>query len=153
MTFRLTVAAATATALLAALSLLPATASARGHKTQVREFTGTVTKVARGGRSFRLRRAGRAAVRVRVARATKFAKGAGPRAGRKLMVKARHERHGWLARSVKLVPVVVDDEPVGDPLGDDEFTDDPLGDEGDDGILDDLDEPVDDLLGSPDEEE
>ena len=157
MTLRMPAAALAATALLAALSIAPSPASAaKGPKSAVREFTGTVASVKSGGKSFRLRRSGRAAIQVRVVRKTKVAKGAKPRKGRKLVIKARRSKGGWVARSVKLVPPVADEEEteLGDDAlgGDDEEIagDEESGDEGD-GV--DLDDTVGDLFGDSGDEE
>jgi len=126
MTLRTTAVALAAVALLA----LPAGATAgKGSKAAVREFTGTVSAVK--GKSFTLRRSGRAAVVVKLARRTKVAKGAGPRKGRKLVVKARRAKKAWVARSVKLVPVAgrqEDDEFASEE--EDPLDEEPLGDAG-----------------------
>lgn len=159
MTFRMPAAALAATALLVALSIAPSPASAaKGSKSVVREFTGTVASVKSGGKSFRLRRSGRAAIHVRVVRKTKVAKGAKPRKGRKLVIKARRSKGGWVARSVKLVPPVADEETESgdDALGgdDEEIAGDEEVEYGDEGDGVDLDDTVGDLFGdSGDEEE
>ncbi len=136
-----------------ALLALPAPATAgKGTKTSVREFTGTVVSVGAKGKSFRLRRSGRAAVVVRLSRKTKVAKGAKPRKGRKLVVKARRSKRGWRARSLKLVPEVSEKD---DEFGDDEpFEDEPLADEGEDEEADpglDLEDALGDTFGEDDE--
>ena len=116
----------------------------------MREFTGTVASVTAKGKSFRLRRTGRAALVVKLSRKTKVAKGAKPRKGRKLVVKARLSKKGWLARSVRLVPVASgedEDLSLDDPLGEE-----PEGDAGEELELD-LEDPLDDLLGDEDSEE
>jgi hypothetical protein len=143
----------TSAAALAAIALLavpgPA-AAAKKSKPAVREFTGTVASVAGRGRSFRLRRGGRAPVVVKISRRTRVAKGAKPRKGRKLVVRARRTGKGWLARSVKLVSVPADDNAQGDDesLGDDvEFGGDDQadGEDADPGL--DLEDTLDDVLG------
>lgn len=141
-------AALAATALLAALSLVPSTASAgKGTKPVVREFTGTVAAVKAGGKSFRLKRAGRPALQVRLVGKTRVAKGARPRKGRKLVVKARRGKRNWVARSVKLVPVVVDDETDDEALDTADDPADDLGDEAGDDLGDDFGDDVGDDLG------
>ena len=145
----------TSAAALAAIALLaaPGPAAAAGKsKPAVREFTGTVASVAGKGRSFRLRRGGRAAVVVRVSRRTRVARGAAPRKGRKLVVRARRTRRGWLARSVRLAPVPAQDDTSGlEPFGEDEEfgADDPVeGEDSDPGL--DLEDALDDVLGAGD---
>ena len=136
-----------------ALLALPAPATAgKGSKTSVREFTGTVVSVGAKGKSFRLRRSGRAAVWVRLSRKTRVAKGAKPRKGRKLVVKARRAKRVWKARSLRLVPVVGDQE---DELGEDDeaFEDEPFADdedaeEADPGL--DLEDTLGDIFGGDD---
>lgn len=163
MTFRIPAAALAATAVLAALSAVPSPASAaKGSKSAVREFKGTVAAVKPGGKSFRLRRSGQAAIQVRVVRKTKVAKGAKPRKGRKLVVKARRDKRGWVARSVKLVPVVADDQTESgdeqisgdEEIAGDEFGDEEEGETGDEGDGIDVDETLGDVFGdSPEEQE
>lgn len=150
MNFRTPAAALAVVALLA----LPAPATAgKGAKTSVREFTGTVVSVGAKGKSFRLRRSGRAAVVVRLSRKTRVAKGAKPRKGRKLVVKARRSKRGWKARSLKLVPAV--SEKKGDEFGDDEpFEDEPFADGEEDEDADpglDLEDALGDIFGEDDE--
>ena len=122
MTLRTTAAAVVAIALLA----LPATATAgKGSKPAVREFTGTVSAVK--GKSFTLRRSGRAAVVVKLARKSRVAKGAKPLKGRKLVVKARRVKKAWVARSVKLVPVATQEDDEFATEDDDLLDEEPLG--------------------------
>ena len=146
MTLRTPAAALAALALLA----LPAPASAAtSPKSAVREFTGTVASVAGKGKSFRLRRTGRAAVVVKVSRKTRVAKGAKPRRGRKLVVRARRSGRAWLARSVKLVPVPVaqEDDPEEDIVGDEpDLADEEFGDDDSDPVLD-LEDTLGDVFG------
>lgn len=147
-------AALAAASLLAVLSLAPPASAAKRSKPSVREFTGTVVSVRAKQKTFRLRRSGRPSVVVRLSRKTKVAKGARPRKGRVLVVKARRvKKKGWVARSVKLVPVVADDDQTapGDPVDDEPVA----GDEDEDlddleEIVGDLDDDVGDLLGDDD---
>lgn len=138
-------AAVAATALIALLAGVPSPAgAATSSKSAVREFQGTVASVAARDKSFRLRRTGRAAVVVRVSRRTRVAKGAKPRKGRKLVVKARRSKKGWVARSVKLAPAPAAQEPDDELSGEDSLDDEPLDEE------ETADEPeldVDDILG------
>lgn len=120
----------TAAAALAAIALfaLPTSVSAKSSKPAVREFTGTVSSAS--AKSFKLRRPGRAAVVVRVSRKTRVARGAKPRKGRKLVVKARRHGRAWLARSVRLVPVPAGEEvDGGEQPGDGVIEDQPDPDE------------------------
>ncbi len=142
MTLRTTAAALAAIALVA----MPTAAAAKGPKPVVREFTGTVSAVK--GKTFTLRRSGRTPVVVKLARKTKVAKGARPRKGRKLVVRATRVKKAWVARGVKLVPVAVRED---DELDDDEDPLDvePLLDEDELGV--DLEETFEDLLPDLDE--
>ena len=160
MTFR-TAAAALATI---ALVVVPSDALAgkspnkgpdKGKKSHVREFTGTVSWAK--GKSFQLSRSGRPTLTFRLSRKTKVAKGAKPRTGRQLVVKARRGKRGWVARSIKLVPVPVarGKDEDGESLDDDEPKLDEESGEEDDSLLD-LEETLgddtfDDLV--PDSEE
>jgi len=135
-------AAVAASALIALVAAVPSPAAAAGSsKSVVREFKGTVASVAARGKSFRLRRTGGPAVVVRVSKRTKVGKGAKPRSGRKLVVKARRSKKGWVARSVKLAPAPA----ARQPAGEDSLDDEPFEDEEDTADLPELD--VDDILG------
>ncbi|HYI36162.1 MAG TPA: hypothetical protein VEX39_06140 [Thermoleophilaceae bacterium] len=146
------VAAVAAASLLAVVSLVPSASAAKRAKPSVREFTGTVVSVGPRGKTFRLRRSGRPSVLVRVSRKTKLAKGAKPRKGRALVVKARREKKkGWLARSVRLVPVVVDEDE--DLTADEPAVEEPAaGEDADEDVLSDLADEVDGLFGDEDGE-
>jgi len=151
MTFR-TAAAALATV---ALIAVPSEAVAgKGHKSPVREFTGTVSWAK--GKSFQLQREGRPTLTFRLSRKTRVAKGAKPRKGRQLVVKARRGKRGWVARKIKIVPVpVAEEDEDNESLDDDEPMLDEESGEEDDSLLD-LEETLgddtfDDLV--PDSEE
>ena len=125
---------------LAMMSMAP-TAMAKPGAAKVRSLNGTVSAVARDHRSFRIRRAGKASVRIRTTRSTKRAKGVRLKKGQALRVRARHTRKGWIATKI----VVVRAAPRGgdgtgpgpgggnDPAFDDEDTpadEDPAGEDG-----------------------
>lgn len=147
-------AALAATALLTILAVVPSPASAdRGAKRAVVQLKGTVVSVKAGGRSFRLSHAGGGSVTVRVARRTRVAKNARPRAGRKLVIRAMRTRRGWIARSIRAVGPARGQKQTGagkgKPKADD---DDGADDEADDGT--DLEDEFGDMVDdSSDEEE
>ncbi|MBA3508608.1 MAG: hypothetical protein H0T19_00775 [Thermoleophilaceae bacterium] len=91
-------------ALVLALSIAPG-ALAKPGPAKVRSFHGVVSAVARDHHSFRIRRAGKGSVRIRVGRATKLARGVRIKKGQVLRVRARRTRHGWVAtRIVRVAP-------------------------------------------------
>lgn len=130
-------------ALVLALMAMAPSALAKPAAAKVRSFHGTVSAVSRDHHVFRVRRAGKASVRIRVARSTKRAKGLRLKKGQSLRVRARHTRRGWVATRL----VVVRAAPRGgdgtgpgtgpgagdDPAFDDEDTpadEDPAGEDG-----------------------
>lgn len=125
---------------LALLSMAPG-ALAKPHAAKVRSFHGTVGAVARDHHSFRLRRAGKVGVRIRVARSTKLAKGVRLKKGLSLNVRARRIRGGWVATKItRANPRGKDDAGAGDDPGADEDApsagEDPASDEDDPGTED-----------------
>ena len=130
-------------ALVLALMAMAPSAMAKPAAAKVRSFHGTVSAVSRDHHVFRIRRAGKASVRIRTIRSTKRAKGLRVKKGQVLSVRARHTRKGWVATRL----VVVRAAPRGgdgtgpgpgpgagdDPAFDDEDTpadEDPAGDDG-----------------------
>jgi hypothetical protein len=104
---------------LAMMSMAP-TAMAKPGAAKVRSLHGTVSAVARDHRSFRIRRAGKASVRIRTTRSTKRAKGVRLKKGQALRVRARHTRKGWIATKIVVVraaPRGGDDTGTGDNPG------------------------------------
>lgn len=91
-------------ALVLALSIAPG-AQAKPGPAKLRSFHGVVSAVGRDHHSFRIRRAGKGRVRIRVGRATKLARGVRIKKGQVLRVRARRTRHGWVAtRIVRVAP-------------------------------------------------
>ena len=122
---------------LAMMSMAP-TAMAKPGAAKVRSLHGTVSAVARNHHSFRMRRAGKASVRIRTTRATKLAKGVRLKKGQALRVRARHTRKGWVATKIVVVraaPRGGDDTGTGDNpgAGDGPGFDDDEGSETDEG--------------------
>ncbi len=132
---------------LAMMSMAP-TAMAKPGAAKVRSLHGTVSAVARDHRSFRIRRAGKASVRIRTTRSTKRAKGVRLKKGQALRVRARHTRKGWIATKI----VVVRAAPRGgDDTGDNETgTGDNPGADDDPAFNDDEDTEADDPEGDND---
>lgn len=90
-------------ALVLALMAMAPSALAKPAAAKVRSFHGTVSAVSRDHHVFRLRRAGKASVRIRTIRSTKRAKGLRVKKGQILSVRARHTRKGWVATRLVLV--------------------------------------------------
>jgi hypothetical protein len=131
----------------ALMAAVPGGAMAKsGHKAKAHTFTGTVAAVAKDRRSFRLRRSGKSALRIRVARSTKTGKGAHVRTGQSLGVRARRVHGAWVATRISRLtnstatdPASGADDPDPDLGEDDQDIEDDLD-------LDDLDLDPGDLL-------
>ena len=81
------------------MSMAP-TAMAKPGAAKVRSLHGTVSAVARNHQAFRIRRAGKASVRIRLARSTKKAKGVRLNKGQALGVHARRTTKGLVATRI-----------------------------------------------------
>jgi hypothetical protein len=94
---------------LALMSMAPSVLAKPGAA-KVRSFHGTVSSVARDHRSFRIRRAGKASVRIRLVRSTKKAKGVRVKRGQALAVRARRTPKGLVATRIASLRTRGDDD-------------------------------------------